>query len=235
MSHSTITGIWDAVKLPGLALAATMFGFATMAREAGFSLAMTLASTGGIWGLPGQVAMVGLWAGGGGLFLIFAAVTMANMRMLLMMISASDTMNIKSLRLPIWKHLMLFHMMAVTGWVQMVYMAPRYSAEALLRYYYGFACTIFTMALIGTAMGYYISERIPADILRILIYVTPLYLILLSLSARQEGNRLAVIMGGVFALCLYPFMGDMALFLAGFTGGIASFIIMRLRAKSAAS
>ena len=54
MSNFTMTGIWDAMKLPGIALAATMLGFATMAREAGFTLMMTMASTAGIWGLPGK-------------------------------------------------------------------------------------------------------------------------------------------------------------------------------------
>lgn len=226
MSPHTITGIWDAVKLPGIALAATMLGFATMAREAGLSLAMTLASTGGIWGLPGQVAMVGLWAGGSSLFLIFIAVTMANMRMLLMMISASDIMNMKQLKLPLWKHMMYFHMMAVTGWIQVGYVAPHHSPQSLLHYYRGFACTIFTMALLGTTAGYFVSDLVPSNILRIVIYITPLYLILLSLSARQIGNRLAVIMGGIFALLFYPFFGQSALFIAGLLGGIVSFAVM---------
>ena len=233
MSSNTITGIWDAVKLPGIALAATMLGFATMAREAGLSLAMTLASTGGIWGLPGQVAMVGLWAGGSSLLLIFIAVSMANMRMLLMMISASDMMNIKQLNLPLWKHLLYFHMMAVTGWIQVGYMAPHHSPQSLLQYYRGFACTIFIMALLGTMAGYFVADLIPSEILRIVIYITPLYLILLSLSARQTGNRLAVIMGGIFAILLYPFMGHSALFIAGMLGGIVSFSIILYQEKSA--
>lgn len=233
MSPSTITGIWDAVKLPGMALAATMLGFATMAREAGLSLAMTLASTGGIWGLPGQVAMVGLWAGGSSLLLIFIAVTMANMRMLLMMISASDIMNVKQLKLPLWKHMMYFHMMAVTGWIQVGYVAPQHNPESLFQYYRGFACTIFIMALMGTTAGYFVSDLVPSNILRIVIYITPLYLILLSLSARQPGNRLAVIMGGIFALMLYPFFGQSALFMAGLLGGIVSFSVMIYQEKRA--
>ena len=233
MSNFTMTGIWDAMKLPGIALAATMLGFATMAREAGFTLMMTMASTAGIWGLPGQVAMVGLWAGGASIALIFIAVSMANMRMLLMMISASDIMNVRQLKLPLWKHLMLFHMMAVTGWVQVGYMAPKFSPKELLEYYQGFAVTIFSMALGGTLVGYYVADIISDEILRIFIYVTPLYLVLLSLSARQTGNRIAVISGGIFAALLYPYYGNQSLFLAGVAGGLTSFAIMQWLDRSA--
>ena len=218
-------GIFDAAKLPGLALSATMLGFASMAREAGFSFAMTMISTAGIWGLPGQVAMVGLWAGGGTLVLIFGAVAMANMRMLLMVISASDIMNFKTLRVPFWKHSFLFHLMAITSWVQMSYVSPRYQPEQLLRYYCGFALTLFSMSLLGTALGFYISDILAPEILRVLIYITPLYLILVGLSAGQLGNRLAMIFGGIFGIVLFPLLQEMALFFAGFAGGIMALLI----------
>ena len=218
-------GIWDAAKLPGLALAATMFGFASMAREAGFSFAMTMVGTAGIWGLPGQVAMVGLWASGGTILMIFGAVAMANMRMLLMVISASDIMDIKSLKLSYWKHALLFHLMAVTSWVQMGHVVQRYKPAMLLRYYIGFALTIFTLSMIGTAVGYFISDILIPEILRVLIYITPLYLILVGLSAGQMSSRLAVSFGGVFAMILFPILQEMALFFAGFAGGITAFMI----------
>ena len=218
-------GVFDAAKLPGLALSATMLGFASMAREAGFSFAMTMVGTAGIWGLPGQVAMVGLWASGGTLLMIFGAVAMANMRMLLMVISASDIMDFKSLKIPFWKHALLFHLMAITSWVQMGRLAARYQPAHLLRYYYGFALTIFSMSLAGTVIGFYISDVLPAEIVRVLIYITPLYLILVGLSAAQLSSRMAVSFGGLFALLLFPFLQDMALFFAGFAGGIAAFIV----------
>ena len=224
--HPTRHGIVEAARLPGLALAATMLGFATMAREAGFSFLMTLSTTAGVWGLPGQVAMVGLLASGGGFVIIFFAVAMANMRMLLMVISASDTMDIKSQNMPVWQHALLFHMLAITGWVQLGYVAPRYNKKQLLSYYLGFMPTIFIMALSGTALGYFIGDIVPPHLLRVVIYITPLYLILLGLSARQLGNRLAVIFGGLFSLIFMPFFGDLALFIAGFAGGVSALLVM---------
>ena len=224
-------GIKDGAALPGLALAATMLGFAAIAREAGFSYPMTVAATGGVWGLPGQMAMVSLFAGGGSLLFIFLAVAMANMRMLLMVISASDMMDIKSFKMPVWKHLLYFHMMAVTGWFQVAHVAPRYDAREFLSYYKGFAITIFSLSLMGCTIGYFIGDVMPAKILRVMIYVTPLYLLLLGLSARQFGNRIAVFLGAVFAVIFTPFFGTMTLFVAGISGGLLAFVIVQIKAR----
>ena len=45
----------DALSAPGPAIGLTMAGYSTIAREAGFNFWMSLATSLGIWGLPGQV------------------------------------------------------------------------------------------------------------------------------------------------------------------------------------
>jgi len=220
LSHPEVRqGARDAAGLPGIALAATMLGFATMSKEAGLSLLMTMLSTAGVWGLPGQVAMVGLFASGSSLILIFLAVTMANMRMLLMVISASDSMGIKHQQMPAWKHMLLFHFMAATAWLRMGQLKGHLAPHELTRYYIAFTIVIFSFSLCGTALGFYIGDIMPPPLLRVLIYITPLYLILLALSGQAKANRLAVMFGGLFVVMLMPFMGQGAIFVAGFAGG----------------
>ena len=223
---------YDGIGLPVIALSATMFGFAAMAREAGLTYFQTIASTALIWGLPGQVAMVGLWASGATLLLIFFAVTMANMRMLLMTISASDIMDMKAQNIGKLQHFAYFHLLAITGWVQIGYRAEDYSASQLMIYYKSFTAVIFTLSLTGTSIGFFVSQIAPSRLLVILVYITPLYLILLGLSARQPANRLAVALGGLYAAFLYPFLADMALFIAGFAGGITALLITLTREKN---
>ena len=55
-----------------------------------FDFMMTLVTSLGVWGMPGQVAFASLYSAGASLFMIFVAVSLANMRMLLMVISAAD-------------------------------------------------------------------------------------------------------------------------------------------------
>ena len=82
----------DALRAPCYALCVTMAGFSSIARESGFDFMMTLVTSLGVWGMPGQVAFASLYSAGASLFIIFVAVSLANMRMLLMVISAADMM-----------------------------------------------------------------------------------------------------------------------------------------------
>ena len=100
-----LIGIRDAVNVPGFALMSTMVGFASIAREAGFDIWMAMVTTATVFGLPGQVAFASLFAGGASLLIIFVAVSLANMRMMLMVISGSDILNLSAHNLPFWKRL----------------------------------------------------------------------------------------------------------------------------------
>ena len=95
----------DALRAPCYALGITMAGFSTIARESGFDFWMALVTSLGVWGMPGQVAFASLYSTGASLFIIFVAVSLANMRMLLMVISAADMMHLKSHNLPLWKRI----------------------------------------------------------------------------------------------------------------------------------
>ena len=84
----------DAANVPGIALGSTMMGFASIARESGFDFWMTFFTSLSVWGMPGQVAFVSLYATGASMFLMFVAVALANMRMMLMVISGSDILRL---------------------------------------------------------------------------------------------------------------------------------------------
>ena len=110
------------------------------------------------------------------------------------------------------------------------YLAP----HQLTRYYIAFTMVIFSFSLCGTALGFYIGDIMPPSLLRVLIYITPLYLILLALSGQAKANRLAVMFGGLFVVVLMPFMGQGAIFVAGFAGGgLALALTLRNDAKQA--
>ena len=89
----------DALRTPAYALGATMAGFATIAREAGFDVWMAVTTSALVWGMPGQVVFASLYSAGASLFIIFVAVTLANMRMLLMVVSAADMMHLHTHKL----------------------------------------------------------------------------------------------------------------------------------------
>ena len=146
----------DALRAPCYALGITMAGFSTIAREAGFDFWMTLMTSLGVWGMPGQVAFASLYSAGASLFIIFVAVSLANMRMLLMVISAADMMHLKSHNLPLWKRIFWMQFLAITAWANLGLAQQKYPSHLLLPYYQGFALTIFVFggAIVDLALFY---------------------------------------------------------------------------------
>ncbi len=218
----------EAARLPAFALGATMVGYGAIAREAGLDGWMTVAATIAVFGMPGQVAMITAVSVGAPFLVIFFAVAMANMRMLLIVVSANEMLQMRQQKIPFWLQLSLFHIMAISTWVQMGYVRDRYSAPELLNFVIGFALTIAVFAVTGSALGYFAADVIPPEILRVMIFVTPVYLLLLLINARQLGNRLAVVAGGLFCPLLYPLFGSWAILLAGLAGGTAALLLIRL-------
>ena len=220
-------GIIEAINVPGFALCSTLIGFGAIAREAGFDIWMTTTTTLLVFGMPGQVAMASLYASGASLLLIFIAVCLANLRMMLMVISGSDLLNLPQHKLPLWKRVLLMQGMAITGWAQLGFKQETIAPNDLLHYYKGFAATIYVFAISGTIIGFHLDNLIPEHVLRIIIFVTPLYLLLLIINAKQTTNKLAVVIGGTLCPLLYPLAGDWAILYAGFVGGTLSAFIIR--------
>ena len=222
-----VRGVFEASNIPGFALGGTMIGFSTIAKEAGFDLPMVVTTTTFVWGMPGQVAFATLYAGGASLFLIFVAVFLANMRMMLMVISGFSILRIDLHELSLWKKLLLMQLMAITSWAQIGNIKNKYPGSMLLFYYIGFSSTIFIFGITGTFIGFYINEFIDDKTLRIIIFVTPLYILLLVINSKESINRLAVVIGGFVSPALFPLIGNLSILVAGFLGGSLALIIYR--------
>ena len=221
----------DALRAPCYALCITMAGFSTIARESGFDFMMALVTSLGVWGMPGQVAFASLYSAGASLLIIFVAVSLANMRMLLMVISAADMMHLKSHDLPVWKRVFWMQFLAITAWSHLGFAEQKYPSHLLLPYYQGFSLTIFSFGIFGTVFGFFLSDLLPPDLLRVVIFVTPIYILLLIMNARQKANRLAVVFGGALSPLFFPFAGEWAILLAGLIGGSLASLYARFIAK----
>jgi predicted branched-subunit amino acid permease len=221
----------DALRAPAYALGATMAGFATIAREAGFDVWMTVATSALVWGMPGQVAFASLYSAGASLFIIFVAVTLANMRMLLMVVSAADMMHLHLHQMPLWRRVVLMQFLAITSWAHLAIAKGVYPRHLLMPYFQGFSLTLFTFGMFGTVFGYFLPDMVPPDLLQIIIFITPIYIFLLIATARQKANRLAVLFGGLLCPLLYPMAGEWSILLAGMIGGTLAIAYARYIAK----
>lgn len=214
-----LKGIYDASNVPGFALGSTMMGFSIIAKEAGFNLWMVMLTTASVWGMPGQVAFAGLYAVGASLFLIFIAVTLANMRMMLMVISGANILKIKKYKPSFFRQVIIFHLMAITSWAQIGHMKDKLIDDDLMKYYTGFSVSIYMFGMIGTLIGFYIGNIISNEILRILIFITPLYILLLVVNSKETFNKISVYWGGLLVIIFYPIAGTWSILISGIFGG----------------
>ena len=118
-------------------------------------------------------------------------------------------------------------LMAITSWAQIGNIKNKYPGSMLLFYYIGFSSTIFIFGITGTFIGFYINEFIDDKTLRIIIFVTPLYILLLVINSKESINRLAVVIGGFVSPALFPLIGNLSILVAGFLGGSLALIIYR--------
>ena len=220
-----LKGIYDASNVPGFALGSTMMGFSIIAKEAGFNFWMVMLTTATVWGMPGQVAFAGLYAVGASLFLIFIAVTLANMRMMLMVISGANILNIKKYKISLFRQVIIFHLMAITSWAQIGHMKDKLIDDDLIKYYTGFSVSIFMFGMTGTLIGFYIGDIISNEILRILIFITPLYILLLVVNSKETFNKISVYLGGLLVIIFYPIAGTWSILISGIFGGSLALLL----------
>ena len=215
-------GILHATNVPGFALFFTMVGFAALAKDSGFYFEHVLITTLTVWGMPGQVALVSLYASGASLAVIFLAVALANMRMMLMVISGYNMLRFDLHDTPFWQKVFLMHLMAITSWAQINFIKEKYEPRLLLSYYIGFSVTIYVFGVLGTMLGFVIDNFVTNEVLRIIMFITPLYILLLIISSKDNINRLSVILGGTIVPLIFPFFLEWSILIGGlFAGSIA--------------
>lgn len=231
---AVLSGVRGCVGVPMVGIFLTMVGFGVMARDGGLSALEATVATLAIWGISGQVAMVEMHQAGADALAICIAAGLANLRMLPITISGLPLITAGRPTAMLVK-LGLVQTTSVTGWTHIQSVTDKVPAAVRLPHYLGFTVTLTISALVGTAVGHVAGAGAPPPVLTVAVFLTPLYLFLLVASARQEINQLAVLLGGLLGVPLYPLVGDWAVAASGLGGGTAAFLIWRRkRARDAA-
>ena len=221
-----IAGFREAVGAPLLVLGASYVGFGSLVREFGLGLPVALLSTAVTWALPGQVAMVELYATGSSLITIFIAVALTNARMMPM------TMTLMPLvRVPgrgNWRLYLASHLIAVTGWAVAMLRCPDQPPAQRLSFVVGFAGTLLLGAMVGTAIGFFASAMVPRAVSLGLVFVNPIYFMLLFLvDFRARSRVLALVFGAGLAPWAHVAAPTWGLLITGVVAGTAAFVLSR--------
>lgn len=220
------SGFWDCFGVPAIGLGSSMLGFGAMAQASDLPSWLVLSTITLVWGLPGQVAMIEMIAIKANFLFVILTVSFANMRMLPLTVTGITV--VLGGRKIFWLYrYFLAHFLAVTGWTAVMLAKDNMERHQRLYYYMGFSALLIFSGVCFGLIGYYGGSIAYPAILNALVFVTPLYLLLLVLSARHRTNLIAVIFGMVGGITAYPLIGDWAVLVAGLGGGSLAWVLGR--------
>lgn len=229
-SPAFLTGARHAVGVPALVIAASFVGFGSLCRESGFSIWLGLASTATGWALPGQIALVELYAIGASLAVILLAVGLTNARLLPMTVVLMPLLRAPGT--PRWRYFLTAHFVAVTAWTNAMQRFPAMPPAERLPYYMGFSLVLWTATLAATAFGYVLAAQVPQYVTLGLVFLNPIYFMLVFVADFHQPERaLALGFGAVGGPLLHLLDPDWGLLATGLVGGTAAFLVTELRAR----
>ncbi|WP_207539761.1 AzlC family ABC transporter permease [Sabulicella rubraurantiaca] len=206
----------EALGAPALAMAATFLAFGTAAAAAGLSLGWTLLAALGVYGMPGQMILLG----GGGV----AAAVAANARFLPMAVSLSPWLGRGGGR---WLSLPFI---AVTPWAMAMRRLPHTPPTDRLRWFLGFALTSWIVAGLSALAGFLLAGRLPGPVLAVLLLTNPIYFgLIVADAARVHPARLSVACGLLATPLALVLPASLGLLAAGLVGGSVAFALSARR------
>jgi predicted branched-subunit amino acid permease len=231
-SGALAAGARAASGAPALVLGASYVGFGSFVGAHGLGLDFALFNTLTAWALPGQLVATELYLAGSGLLAIALAVALANMRLAPMTVVMMPLVHVPGR--PAWRIYGAAFWVAVTCWAMTMMTAPRLAREDRLGWFMGCALTLWVASLAGTCVGFYAAEALPKPLALALVFLNPLYFMLLFLQDLRDRARLyALVLGAVLGAPFHMLTPDWGLLLAGLVGGTLAAAIARRQRRAA--
>lgn len=213
----------SALGTPALVLGASYVGFGSLIRASDLTLAAGLFSTVTGWALPGQVALVELYAAGASLLAIVLAVGLTNVRLLPMSLALMPHLRAPGARR--WRYYAAAHLVAVTGWVHAMRQCPRLPPEERLPFLFGFAGTLWALCVAMTAAGFHLAGSVPGFVSLGLVFLNPIYFMLVLTAELRDRARLrAMALGALLGPPFHLLDPDWGLLLTGLAAGTLAFL-----------
>jgi predicted branched-subunit amino acid permease len=226
-------GARAAALAPSLVLGASYVGFGSYVGAHGLGLDFALFNTLTAWALPGQLAATELYLAGSGLLAVALAVALANMRLAPMTVVMMPVVHLPGRAA--WRTYAAAFFVAVTCWAMTMMTAPRLARADRLAWFMGCALMLWAASLLGTVVGFYAAELLPKPLTLALVFLNPLYFMLLFMQDLRDRARLyALVFGAALGVPAHLLSPEWGLLFAGLAGGtLAAFAARRPREGSA--
>ena len=218
----------EPLGVPAIVLSASYIGFGALVQQVDLDIWHALFSVVTAWALPGQVALIELYADGAGILAIAAAVALTNARLLPMVITLMPLLRAPGT--PRWRYYLAAHWIAVTGWAVAMRDCPAMVPAQRRPYFMGVSLTLWVCSTLGAALGFALAETVPSFITLGLVFLNPVYFMLVVAGdVRGVSRILAAVLGALAGPLLYLATPGWSLLLAGVGAGSLAYLIGRLK------
>jgi predicted branched-subunit amino acid permease len=221
-----VSGMLAALSMPFWMVVGAMIGFGSLVQAAGFGLEIGIGSTLGIWGLPGQVAMIELFVLSAPLLAIITTSSMANLRFMPMVVVMMPLFK-GDPRVRRWRYLMA-QALSINIWTVTMSHCPDMPLTDRLPFFVGVSVICLLGGVIGTSVGFVLAGTMPVYVTLSLVFLNPAYFVFVFSSVRARNCIIAVIFGAIAGPLVHLISPDWGVPITGIVAGTAAFFADRL-------
>ena len=209
---------------PAIALGCCFIAIGALLKNIGFNIQESILSTMLIYALPGSLVMAESILIGASLLSIFFAVWFVNARLYPMAVSLFPLMMDKSQ--PKWKYYLSCHFIAVSAWLIMKSSYEKIEKKDRVDFWIGIGSATWTVAVLSTIIGFYLSDYLNKDMLMGLAILNPIYFTCMMVGAMKTIQiNLSVIFGAILGPIFYFFSPEWSILLGGLVAGSVAYFI----------
>ena len=212
---------------PAIALGCCFIAIGALLKNLGFNIQESVFSTMLTYALPGSLVMAESLLIGSSLLNIFLAVWFVNARLYPMAVSLFPLMMHKNQ--PKWKYYFSCHFIAVSAWLIMKSNYEKIEKEHRIDFWIGIGSATWSVAVLGTILGFYFSGYLNKEMMIGLAVVNPIYFMCMMVGASKTLEiTLSVVLGVTLGPIFYFFSPEWSILLGGVIGGTIAYFISEL-------
>ena len=212
---------------PAIALGCCFIAIGALLKDLGFNIQESVFSTMLTYALPGSLVMAESLLIGSSLLNIFLAVWFVNARLYPMAVSLFPLMMHKNQ--PKWKYYFSCHFIAVSAWLIMKSNYEKIEKEHRIDFWIGIGSATWSVAVLGTILGFYFSGYLNKEMMIGLAVVNPIYFMCMMVGASKTLEiTLSVVLGVTLGPIFYFFLPEWSILLGGVIGGTIAYFISEL-------
>ena len=209
---------------PAIALGCCFIAIGALLKNIGFNIQESIFSTMLIYALPGSLVMAESILVGASLLSIFIAVWFVNARLYPMAVSLFPLMMDESQ--PKWKYYLSCHFIAVSAWLIMKSNYETIEKKDRVDFWIGIGSATWSVAVLATIIGFYLSEYLNKDMLMGLAILNPIYFTCMMVGAMKTAQvTLSVTLGAILGPIFYFFSPEWSILLGGIFAGSLAYLI----------